>query len=425
MTSSRRFHPRVRAYACLGILGVAGAVAVGRPELAAVTAPALLLVAAGLARDTGCGVGVEVTLDRLRVVEGDEVTVRVRLSVDRAVERVDVALALPAGLEPVARPASASVAIPAGVPRTLEFGVRASRWGGYGVGAVTARATGAHGVTVTHARADGLTPLRVFPRDARLRSAIPPARTRAAVGSRVSRRSGDGIEHADLRPLQPGDHLRSVHARVSARRGAPWVNDRHPERNADVVLFLDTFAEAGRDLAGTLDLAVRAVAALATVHVAARDRVGVVSFGGLVRWLPPRAGPVQRARILDALLDTAILVHFATRRLDRVAAAALPPTALVVALTPLLDERSAEVLSELRGRGLDLAVVEVSPVPFAPPAPGELGELAHRLWRLERTALRRRFSSRGVPVVAWHDGQPLEPVLAEVIASRRAARTAR
>ena len=45
----------------------------------------------------------------------------------------------------------------------------------------------------------------------------------------------------------------------------------------------------------------------------------------------------------------------------------LPPQALVVAVTPLLDERAVEALADLRARGYDLAIVEVSPVPFAEP----------------------------------------------------------
>ena len=41
------------------------------------------------------------------------------------------------------------------------------------------------------------------------------------------------------------------------------MNETHPERNSDVVFFLDTFAEARRGELGTLDLGVRAAASLA------------------------------------------------------------------------------------------------------------------------------------------------------------------
>ena len=62
----------------------------------------------------------------------------------------------------------------------------------------------------------------------------------------------------------PGDRLRSINWRASARRGELIVNDRHPERNTDVILFLDSFAEARTARAeSTLDRAVRAAATLA------------------------------------------------------------------------------------------------------------------------------------------------------------------
>ena len=54
----------------------------------------------------------------------------------------------------------------------------------------------------------------------------------------------------------------------------------------------------------------------------------------------------------------------------------LPPKALVVAVTPLLDPRSVGALLDLRARGYDLAAVEVSPVPFVDAGDDETDELA-------------------------------------------------
>ena len=45
------------------------------------------------------------------------------------------------------------------------------------------------------------------------------------------------------------------------------MNEVHPERNTDVVLFLDTFAEARRRHGGTLDLGVRAAASFTTHYL--------------------------------------------------------------------------------------------------------------------------------------------------------------
>ena len=97
----------------------------------------------------------------------------------------------------------------------------------------------------------------------------------------------------------------------------------------------------------------------------------------------------------------------------------------MLALSPLLDPRSAAALLDLRARGYDLVVIEVSPVPFIEPGKDELAQLSYRLWRLSRESLRARYEQAGVPVVEWLDGVPLNVPLEEVAAFRRYARPAR
>ena len=242
----------------------------------------------------------------------------------------------------------------------------------------------------------------------------------------MARSALDGIEFADLRAYVPGDRTRDINWRASARRGELWVNQRHPERNADVVLFLDTFTEAAHDGAeGTLDQGVRAAAALATQYLEHRDRVGLVSFGGILNWLVPASGLVQRYRIVDALLDTEIVLNYAWKDVEIMPRGTLPPKALVLALTPLLDERAVATLLDLRARGFDLTVVEISPVTYIAPAPGRADAIAYRLWLLRRELLRSRYRSLGVPIVEWREGTPAAAVLEEVKAWRRVRRFAR
>ena len=103
----------------------------------------------------------------------------------------------------------------------------------------------------------------------------------------------------------------------------------------------------------------------------------------------------------------------------------LPPRALVLALSPLLDERAVGALIDLRARGFDLAVIELSPYSFVPEGESETEQLAYRLWRLRREALRTRYASLGVPIVEWREGVPMEAVVEEVRAFRRHARVLR
>ena len=149
--------------------------------------------------------------------------------------------------------------------------------------------TGARGLrtAVDEARVDAELPLRAYPRRERLLRVVRAHDTTPFSGSQVSRAKGEGIEFADIRPFTPGDRVRRVNWRASARRERMYVNESHPERASDVILFLDSFAEARGSSEGTIDQAVRAASSLADAYLERRNRVGLVSFGGILRWLHP------------------------------------------------------------------------------------------------------------------------------------------
>ena len=393
----------------------------GRPELAALGAPFAALVALGLSLAREPDVDVDVDLDRVRALEGDEVELTVTL---RGEGLVELALALPRGIEPI--DGMSAFAFRLGRPETLRVRARCARWGVYALGEATVRAHDRFGLCTWEGRRAGQLRLKVFPRPELLRDPLAPLETQATGGNHVARAAGDGIEFADLRAYAPGDRVRAINWRATARRGELWVNQMHPERNADVVLFLDTFTEAARyGAGGTLDYGVRAAAALAAQYLEHRDRVGLVSFGGILNWLVPASGIVQRYRIVDALLDTEIVLNYAWKDVEIIPRGTLPPKALVLALTPLLDERAVATLLDLRARGFDLTVIEISPVPYVTAAPGRAEAVAYRLWLMRREVLRSRFRRVGVPIVEWREGTPAAAVVEEVRAWRRVHRFAR
>ena len=417
--------PKAVAYAALGGLALLAALVLRRPELAALGAPFLLVLAAGFLTAADPGLVVRVHLDRETVLEGETVTVEVELETARTAERTEVLLEVPPGLVLIEGDNPVAVRVPGGPPHTLTFELRVERWGTYRVGRLSLRTRDPFGVFSRSGRFDAALPLKAYPQRETLLRLLRPAETQLYSGDELSRRKGDGLEFADLRPFAYGDRMRRINWRASARRGELWVNEQHPERNMDVVLYLDSFDDVRRGTASSLDLAVRAAAMLAAQYIKRRDRVGLVSFGGYVRWLEPRGGLAQAYRIADALLDTEIMLSYAWKAIDVVPARTLPPQALVVALTPLLDERSVRALLHLRARGFDMAVVEISPMAFVDPGPDESDKVAYRLWALQRAALRAQFHAAGVAVVPWDEGQPLAAPLEEVTRFRRSARLVR
>lgn len=421
---TRAATPKLAGYASLAALGLFAGIALGRVELVVLAAPFALVLMLGLATAGVPELVARVGLSSQRVLEGDDVQAAIDLKATSRVERLEVALAVPRDAE-LEGDASFSLSLAAGEERQLDVCLRLPRWGAYSVGRIGLAAFDRFGLFVFEQEVAAGNTLRVYPREERLREIVRPHETQPYVGNLVARQKGEGIEFADLRPYQPGDRVRRVNWKATARRGALVVNEEHPERNAAAVLLVDSFAEARLGAAGTLDQAVRATAALADAYLRRRDQVGLLSFGGTVNWLEPAMGTVQLYRIVEALLDTEIVLSYVWRDIRVIPAHALPPQALLLALTPLLDERMVGALVDGRGRGIDVAAVEIAPEPFILAGSSKADQLAYRIWKLQRAAVRSRFRRLGVPVVEWRSGDPLEPVLEEVSAFRRYARATR
>jgi uncharacterized protein (DUF58 family) len=421
----RTASPKLGAYAGLSALGLLAALVLGRPELAVLATPFALILFVGLATAREPDFLVAFTVDRERALEGDELVLEIELEARTSIERLELHVNLPQTFEIVDGANPVTLHPTFGETRTLELKVLCSRWGAYSLGEIFLRAHDRLDLFGYEGTVQRRHALKVYPRAEQLRSLLAPLETQVFTGNQVARTKGEGIEFADLRRFEATDSLRRINWRASARRGELWVNEAHPERNTDVIIFLDTFVEAREQDESTLDLAVRAAATLADRYLERKDRVGLVGFGGYLNWLLPSSGLVQLYRIIDSLLDTQIILSYAWKGVDVIPARTLPPKALVLAISPLLDERAVTTLLDLRSRGFDLVVIEVSPVPFATAAEGEREELAHRLWQLQRETLRARYRRMGVTVVEWHDELPLEAALVEAGAFRRRARYSR
>ncbi len=117
----------------------------------------------------------------------------------------------------------------------------------------------------------------------------------------------EGQEFASLRPYAPGDDIRAVDWKATARRGSPIVRETEPERNQILWLLLD----CGRHLSARLpdgrtklDCAVDAALALARAAARRGDQVGALLFGAEVhRLVPPGRGASQVGPIAEALFE--------------------------------------------------------------------------------------------------------------------------
>jgi uncharacterized protein (DUF58 family) len=416
--------PRLIGYSALAALGLVGALALRRPELAILAAPFALLVVVGTREARDPEVELELAIADERTLEGSDLDLLVTIRARRPVDRLELLLELPRHVEVVTGDTVRSVGLRAGEERELEYTLRCTRWGVHELGRTRIRARDRFRIVGWEARGAETKKVKAYPSPLTLRRLVPPVETQAFAGSEVARVKGEGVEYADIRDFVPGDRVRSINWRASARRQSLVVNERHPERNADVVLFVDSFVDVRSGGRSVLEDAVRAAGALATHYLARRDRVGLVGFGGVLRWLQPGMGSTQRYRLVETMIETGVEPTYTWRDVNVIPARVLPPASLVLALSPLVDPRFVAALEDLRGRRFDVAVVEVDPIPHVEPGRTDVERSAYRLWLLEREVLRYRLERLGVGIATWGD-RDLETVLEEVRTFRRSTRLAR
>jgi uncharacterized protein (DUF58 family) len=255
-------------------------------------------------------------------------------------------------------------------------------------------------------------------------------RAEGLVGPHQSRRLGSGSDIAGVRPFAPGDRLRRVNWRVSQRTDRLHVTSTYSDRDAEVLLCLDSRHDLGEPPASSLDTAVRAASAIAEHYLRHGDRVGLLDLGRVDRRVRSANGQAHLITLLDVLLDARELGRQAASepfrgRLATELPRLLPRRALVITLTPLAGEAIFELLGTLGRGGTAVVVVDTLPDTARPQLQSPWTELAFRLWRLERDVGIGRLASLGVPVVPWIGAGSLDAVLHDVSQAARAPRLAR
>ena len=392
--------PRLRRLATIGVAVVLLAVLTRRADLLLLGAPALAALAAarrGVRPET---LDAAVTAAPLRCFEGEDVEIvaTVAAPVDEVTFRI-----MPGPAVTIIDGPATQVAV-AGQPASARWMLRPHAWGRHHLCTVTARCTDGMGRASLTLRPEQV---EVFPHPPPARASLLPADLLRRIGEHTATASGAGIEFFGIRGYQPGDRLRDLNWAVTSRLGQPHVNQRAALRAADLVIMIDAFSDVGPPGDTTLDLAVRGAAGLATAYLRTGDRVGVVVLGGVLRWLAPSPGNRQFFKIVEMAFG----VRFPSEAipdLDRVPRTALPPRALVVLFSPLLDRRALNAVTDLRQRGVSLVIVDV--LTREPPAEPRqpFTQLAVRLWRLDRGALRSGLTGLGVPVLRWDSEAGLE-----------------
>ena len=198
----------------------------------------------------------------------------------------------------------------------------------------------------------------------RLRASVAEALRREA-GMRPIRQLGEGRLFESLREWVPGDDLRHIDWKATARRNKVITRQYEAERRQQVLLMLDTGRLMTAQIASgvsRLDLAVQAALELAYAAAQHDDNVGIMAFAdGVQHFVAPQRGRTGVRRVLDvlAVLEPK-LVEPDYPGAFRYLAARNRKRALTVLFTDVIDRFASDALvanvATLRPRHLPLAV---------------------------------------------------------------------
>jgi uncharacterized protein (DUF58 family) len=254
-----------------------------------------------------------------------------------------------------------------------------------------------------------------------------------AFGSDASRLLGGGLEYASSRPYVPGDSVRLLNWRLTARTGRPFVREYEALKRTSVHLVVDTSASmAVRSTARSkLDLAVWIASAVGLVAQRRMSPVAVVGAGERSVPLEPtlsRTGlrqAIEPLRAHDPLEATNL-----GERLRQAAGRATRASVFVV-LSDLHDPDAVAAIREACQRHDVLVVHLVDPLEEAPLVAGfvrareaETGRvlLAGPRTRIAaRDELRRTLLRAGADCLRLSTDAPFIPALRHFLAFRGAA----
>ncbi|MCG8565125.1 MAG: DUF58 domain-containing protein [Desulfobacterales bacterium] len=115
---------------------------------------------------------------------------------------------------------------------------------------------------------------------------------------------GSGMEFEEVREYSPGDEVKSIDWKVSARLGKPFVKRFREEREAIVMLLIDMSdsLKFGTFSGQKLETVAETASVLAFSAIKNNDKVGVIFFTDQVeKYIPPKKGSAHIWRVIKEI----------------------------------------------------------------------------------------------------------------------------
>jgi uncharacterized protein (DUF58 family) len=358
------------------------------------------------------------------------VSVDVCLSVqNQAIETVHLFIAetVQAGMKITDGELSRWATLRAGESTELKYTFTAAR-GNYSWKSIQAVISDPFGLTETEMALPAEALLQIRPQIKKFK-AIPmrPRNTLHSPGSIPARLDGSGTDFFGVREYHPGDPLRSLDWRLTARHPRKFfTKEFEQEEIAEIGLILD--ARQSTDLRigeeSLFESCVGATASLAEMFLHQGDRVSLLVFGETMLNAFPGYGKMQLHRILGCLTKAKVgAENRFSAHLDFLPIRMFPNHALIIIISSLTSADKS-LFMRLRAYGYQALLVCPDPIDFAYPTLAQdlTNQLAIRAARLERHLRLKDIAQLQIPVIDWQVNQPLFPLVRNALTRSRGQR---
>ncbi len=116
---------------------------------------------------------------------------------------------------------------------------------------------------------------------------------------------GEGSDFRQLREFRDGDSLRQIDWKATSRIRKLISREFQQERDQQIIFLLDCSMRMRHqsDEASHMDSALNALVLLANVALRQGDATGLMTFGGIERWIAPAKGPKAANRLVNSIYD--------------------------------------------------------------------------------------------------------------------------
>ena len=189
---------------------------------------------------------------------------------------------------------------------SLRYEARPRARGHYEFGDIHVRCATQLGLLIRQKRIGMRTPVKVYPNVQNLRRyemALQRHRVQA-LGLRRAAQRGKGYLFESLRDYLPGDEMRDVAWKATARRGKLIVREYGAERSQNILVMLDCgrLMTTQADGVSRLDYAINATILLTYAAMKEGDSLGLLGFSDQIEtYVPPTRGQGALRRVNEAL----------------------------------------------------------------------------------------------------------------------------